>query len=152
MHWKIAENGFFEFTERGIVGSITSQALLSTNTRMSLLDQEYCRIANEQMERERLAAPPRIQPEYPCPARGIIDEREKQRLSRCESMAKATGTPVITLVRATEPFMSGRRDIRYRATFHPDGGVLWENLAGTPPPQAPAKKKATIVNGVLTWT
>ena len=124
---------------------------------MSLLDQEYCRIVNEQMERERLAAPPRTQPEYPCPARGIITDREKQRLAQIEIRAKASGTPVITLVRATEPFMGGRREIRYRATFHPDGGVLWENLTGMPPAplpvqQAPSKKKATIVNGVLTWT
>ena len=118
---------------------------------MSLLDQEYCRLANEQLERERIAAPPLPQIERPCPARGIITEREKQRLANIETRAKATGMSTITKVIATEPFMGGRREIVYRATFHPDGCQLWEILAG-PPQQEPAKKKATIVNGVLTWS
>jgi len=118
---------------------------------MSLLDQEYCRLANEQMERERLAAPPRIQPERPCPPRGSITEREKQGLARLEVQAKTIGTAVITMVKATEPFVGRRRQIVYRATFHTDGGQLWENLTDSPQSQAPAKKKATIVNGVLTW-
>lgn len=118
---------------------------------MSLLDQEYCRIANEQMERERLAAPPPAQVENrPGPPRGIITEREKQRLVRIEARAKTTGMANITMVNATEPFMNGYRKIVYRVTFLPDGSQLWEILTCPPAPMPmPPAKKRMIVNGVL---
>ena len=55
----------------------------------------------------------------------------------------------ITMVNATEPFMNGRREIVYRATFYPDGTQLWETLTVPPPTQQAPAKKRMIVNGVL---
>ena len=113
--------------------------------------EELCRLNNEQMERESLAAPPPAQVENrPGPPHGIITEREKQRLVRIETRAKTTGMANITMVNATEPFMNGYRKIVYRVTFHPDGSQLWEILTCPPAPMSmPPAKKRMIVNGVL---
>ena len=98
-----------------------------------------------------------VPPQMTFPPVGIIDEREKQRLVGCETMAKATGTPVVTIVRAEMKFRGGQSFRDYRATFHPNGDHLWvyvltyKQWEALEAQQVPAKKKATIVNGVLTW-
>jgi hypothetical protein len=140
---------------------------------MSLLDQEYCRLANEQMERERMVESWRVAALTDEERRNEQFERDLCRLRNNnhrprallfnEERLKEIDEYATAKWRRLNPEKASASDAVWagiRAAHEADvekervrPDIHIQSAARRRPQvhDAPAKKKATIVNGVLTW-